>query len=122
MWVDACSCPLSVPRSVASVAPDSLQPCGLWAARLLCPWDSPGTNTGVGCHFLLQGIFLTQGLNLCLLHLLHWQVGSLPLVSPGKCPFLALAYCNISLLRSDPRNSSGVSDFWVSEADGTRIW
>ena len=30
---------------------------------LLCPWDSPGMNTGVGCHFLLQGIFLTQGPN-----------------------------------------------------------
>ena len=30
--------------------------------------DSPGQNTGVGCHFLLQGIFPTQGLNLCLLH------------------------------------------------------
>ena len=29
-----------------------------------CPWDSPGKNTGVGCYFLLQGIFLTQGLNL----------------------------------------------------------
>ena len=29
--------------------------CGLWPARLLCPWDSPGKNTGVGCHFLLQG-------------------------------------------------------------------
>ena len=29
-------------------------------ARLLCPWDSPDKNTGVGCHFLLQGIFLTQ--------------------------------------------------------------
>ena len=31
------------------------------AARLLCSWDSPGKNTGAGCHFLLQGIFLTQG-------------------------------------------------------------
>jgi len=31
-----------------------------------------------------QGIFLTQGCNLCLLHLLHWQVGSLPVVPPGK--------------------------------------
>ena len=30
---------------------------------LLCPWDFPGKNTGVGCHFLLQGVFLTQGLN-----------------------------------------------------------
>ena len=36
--------------------------------RLLCPWDSPGRNAGVGCRFLLQGIFLTQRLNLGLLH------------------------------------------------------
>ena len=36
--------------------------------RLLCPWDSPGKNTGVGCHALLQGIFPTQGLNSGLLH------------------------------------------------------
>ena len=34
------------------------------AARLVCPWDFPGKNTGVGCHFLLQRIFLTQGLNI----------------------------------------------------------
>ena len=32
--------------------------------RLLCPWNSPGNNTGVGCHFLFQGIIWTQGLNL----------------------------------------------------------
>ena len=36
------------------------------------------------CHFLFQGIFPTQGLNLCLLRLLHWQAGCLPLVPPGK--------------------------------------
>ena len=47
--------------------------------------DSPGKNTGVGCHFLLQGIILTQGLNPCLLHLLHWQASSLPLALPIKC-------------------------------------
>ena len=57
---------------------------GLQSARLLfCPWDSPGKNTGVGCHALLQGIFPTQRLNQLLLCLLHWQAGSLP---PGK-PF-----------------------------------
>ena len=41
----------------------------LWTAptRLLCPWNSPGTNTGVGCHALLQGIFPIQGSNTCLL-------------------------------------------------------
>ena len=37
-------------------------PYGPQPARLLCPWDSPGKNTGIGCHFLLQGIFPTQGL------------------------------------------------------------
>ena len=46
--------------------------------------DSPGKNTGVGSQALLQRIFLTQGSNLSLLHLLHWKVGSLPLVPPGK--------------------------------------
>ena len=43
-----------------------------------------GKNTGVGCQFLLQGIFPTQGLNRHLLHLPHWQVDSLPLAPPGK--------------------------------------
>ena len=54
---------------------DSLRPYGLQPTRLLCPWDSPGKNTGVHCHALLQGIFPTQGLNLHLLCLLHWQAG-----------------------------------------------
>ena len=51
------------------------------------PWDFPGKNTGVGCHFLLQGIFLAQGLNPRLLHLLHCQVDSLPLSHLGSSPF-----------------------------------
>ena len=38
-------------------------PWPVTCTRPLCPWDSPGKNTGVGFHFLLQGIFLTQGLN-----------------------------------------------------------
>ena len=57
---------------------DSLRPYGLGLAGLLCPWDSPDKNTGVGCHALLQGIFPTQGSNPHL-HLLHWQVSSLSL-------------------------------------------
>ena len=61
-----------------SVVSDSLRPPGLCSSRLLCPWDSPGKNTGVGCHFLLQGVFLTQGSNLHFLCLLHWQVDCLP--------------------------------------------
>ena len=46
--------------------------------------DSPGENTGRGCHALLQGIFPTQGSNPHLLRFLDWQVGSLPVVPPGK--------------------------------------
>ena len=46
----------------------TLQPHELQPTRLLCPRNSPGTNTGMGCHSLLQGIFPTQGLNPGLLH------------------------------------------------------
>ena len=68
IYVCVCVC-MCVSRSVMS---DSLQPHRLWPTRLLCLWDSPGKNTGVGCHFLLQGIFPTQGSNPVLLH--HRQV------------------------------------------------
>ena len=63
------------------IVSDSLRPHGLEPSRLLCPWDSPGKNTGVGCHFLLQEIFPTQGSNLCLL---HGQADSLPLTCLGS--------------------------------------
>ena len=62
-----CSC-LQRVRSGHSVVSDSVWPHGLGPPRLLHPWDSPGKNTGVACHFLLQGIFLTQESNLGLLH------------------------------------------------------
>ena len=73
--------------------PDSLQAYGPSPARLLCPRDSPGKNTGVGCHALLQGIFLTQGLNPCLsslLCLLQWWAGSLPLSATWEAQFLVI--------------------------------
>ena len=49
------------------VVSSSLRPHGLQLARLLCPWDAPGKNTGVG-SYSLQEIFHTWGLNLSLLH------------------------------------------------------
>ena len=58
----------------------------LWTVdhQALCPRDSPNNySPGLGCHGFLQGIFLTQGSNLCLLSFLHLQVGSLPLAPPG---------------------------------------
>ena len=67
---------------------DSLQPHGLYPARLLCPWGFPGNDIGVGCHSLLQEVFPIQGLNLGLLlcrqilyHLSHLE--ALMLVSWG---------------------------------------
>ena len=78
MWPLICN---TIWLCVCSVVSDPLQPHGLYAARLLCPWHFTGKNTGVGCHFLVQGIFPTQGSKL---HLLHWQAASLPLVPPGK--------------------------------------
>ena len=59
---------------------DPLCPYGLQPSRLICPWNSSGKNIGVGCCALLQGIFLTQEWDLSLLHLLHWQEDSLPLL------------------------------------------
>ena len=64
-----CVCVCAHEHAVTLVVADSLKHYGVWPTRLLCPWDSPGENTRVGCHALLQGIFPTQGLNshlLCL--------------------------------------------------------
>ena len=62
----------SVTQPCLTLGPHALEP-----ARLLCPWDSPGKSTGVGCHALLQGILPTQGSNPGLLHcrqiLYHWS-------------------------------------------------
>ena len=51
-----CCCCCCCCCQVASVMSDSVQPHGLQPTRLLRPWDSPGKNTGVGCHFLLQNM------------------------------------------------------------------
>ena len=62
--------------SVSFSVVNSLQLHRLQRLRLLCPWDFPGKNTGVGCHFLLHGIFLNQGSSL---YFQHWQADSFPL-------------------------------------------
>ena len=64
------------------------------AARLLCPWNFPGKNTGVGYHFLFWGIFLTQRLNS---GLLHWQADALPLSHQGS-PAVRVIRINEGLL------------------------
>ena len=71
---------------VCLVVSTSLQLSGLQPTRPLCPRDFSGKDTGVGCHFLLQGVFLTQGLNSHLLCLLHWLADSLPNAKPQRTP------------------------------------
>ena len=71
---------------------DTVQPCGLQPARLLCSQDSLGKNTGVGCSALLQKVIPSQGSNLCLLHVLViinnavYLFKLMPLFSLDKCP------------------------------------
>ena len=75
---------------------NSLQTRGLQPIRFLLSIGFPGKNTGVGCHFLLQEIFPTQGSNPC--HL-HWQADSLTLSHHGSL------CCNIRCSeKSDDRN------------------
>ena len=74
---------------------------------------SPCKNTGVGCHFLLQGIFLNQGSNLSLLHLLHWQADSLPLRlrgSPGRYWISIKSFYEL-------RGGAGVVPTWLKNSN-----
>ena len=64
------------------LCPTLCDPMDCSPTRLLRPWDSPGKNTGVGCHFLLWEIFLTQGLNPGLLHCRQVLLPSEPQGSP----------------------------------------
>ena len=79
-----------------------------------CQWDSPARNTGVGCHALLQGVFLTHGSNSRVLHLLPSQAGSLPLAPPGKPWFstqsvgICLTFNTQSLLSLAPNRETFV--------------
>ena len=86
-------------KSLQSAVSDSVT---LWTvARLLCPWDSPGKNTGADCQALLQGIFPTQGSKLCVLCLLLW-----PGLSPGDLPNLGIEpqspTLKVDSLRAEP--------------------
>ena len=77
-YLKQCACVVSCFRHVQLLATP-------WPTSLLFPWDSPGKKTGMGCHFLPQGVFLTQGSNSCFLHLLYhrqilyyWATGEEP--------------------------------------------
>ena len=113
MYVCVCEC---------SAAQSCLTPC---EPRLLSPWDFSGKNTGVGCHFLLQGIFPTQGSNPCLLCSSHWQIlyhcvaGKILPYTPKhehKCTFFvceadASEQCHLQAVNQEQSKTTG-PDTW----------
>ena len=114
---------------VAKSRPTLLWRHELLPARFLCPWDFPGKNTEMGCHFLLQGIFPTQASNP---HLLHWQVDSLPLSHLGSPPKtnntkasltiiseISFIYPYLSISINPVQVQALTSLFWVIELDSS---
>ena len=114
-----------------SVISDSLGPHGLQPARLLCPRDFPGKNTGVGNHSLLQAIFLTQGSNPGLLHcrqilyplnhqgnhkVINWKVNWSNEVQRKRC-----SACRVDQpLSNKYQVQQTLKESWVSLAMGPR--
>ena len=107
----------------------SLQSCltlhhGLWPARLLCPWDSSHKNTGWVAKSSSRGIFETQGSNPYLLCLLHWQVGSLPLVPAtweAQTPNARVQFSTLLLEQSSPSEWPSASEFIQGARDSTPL-
>ena len=104
--------------SITLVMSDSLWPHGLLPARLLCPWNSLGKNTGVICHALLQGIFPTQGSNPSLLHcrqvLYYWATreAQTEYMCPSKNSYVEiLISCGMAL-------RGGVFGRWLGHEGG----
>ena len=85
------------PRTAARQAPLSL--------------ENPGKNTGVGCHFFLQGIVLNQGLNPHRLCVLHWQADSLPLSHLGNPLRSVIDPSSASYSGASPPLFTGLGDF-----------
>ena len=114
------SCHLLRSRSVTlalllfscSVKSNFLWLYGLQSARLLCPWDFSGKNTGVGCFFLLQGIFLMQLSNP---RLLHWQADSLLSEPLGQRHWLAKHIaCRLPIEKAALYWLSKSGDIWAT--------
>ena len=103
-----------------SLSPVLCSPMNCKPARLLCPLDFPGKNIGVCCHFLLQGIFPTQGTNLCLL---HWQANSLSLSHLGSyvCYVLSRSVMSSSLRPHGLYSLPGSSVHGDSRGKNTRV-
>ena len=121
LWGESTSLPFQLlNESISgSVVSDSLWPYGLQPTRLLCPWDSPGKNTGVGSHFLLQGIFLTQGSNLGLLYCRQ----SLPCLShQGRPEKLEAAFFGSWPFPPSSKHIISISAFAIASTFFSDLW
>ena len=98
---------------------NSLWSHGLQPSRVLCPWDSPGKNTGVSCHALLQGIFPIQGLNL---HLLMWYVKCFFPWDTRSSSILCMILCQIIYLKKKNKALSGFKNFRVLSSLTNKFW
>src|SRR5574337_44455 len=86
----------------AQLCPTLCNPMDYSPARFLCPWDFSGKNTGVGCHFLFQGIFPTQRSNP---HLPALAGGFFTTEPPGKlCYFPRRTHCSTFVRFSQSMN------------------
>ena len=80
-----------------SAVSNSLRPYGWQPSRFLCPWDSPGKKTVMGCHFLFRGDLPNPGMETGFLVSLHWQAAPLPLRHLGS-PFNFYLHKKIEIL------------------------
>ena len=108
-YVCVCVCVLLLLFSL-SVVSNSFATLWTVTFQASLPWDSPRKNTGMGCHSLLQGIFLTQGSNLCLL---HWQMDSLPLSNQGSPMCMCVVLCNFRLDSTVLQTLSFLWSLWL---------
>ena len=104
--VCVCVCVCARARARARLAMSNApRPHWTVAHQLLCPWDFPGKNTGVGCHFLLQGTFPARGSNMPLFCFQHWQLDPLLLVPPRKPMAMCIFYILFLMVFVPPRKS-----------------
>ena len=105
------------------VVSDSLRSHGLYPARLLCPWDLPGNNNGMGCHSLLQEVFLTQGSNPHLLPcreiLRHWATREAPW--KGMLLLLLSRFSRVRLCATPEMAAHQVPRPWDSPGKNTGV-
>ena len=85
-----CVCVCVCVCSFAQLCPSLCYSIDYSLPGVTCPRGRPGKNTGVGCHFILQGIFLPQGQSPCFLNVLYWHVDSSPLCHLASSPLTSI--------------------------------